>query len=75
MGYRKHYSCDPYWITARYAGTCAGCGVAIDKGERAFYYPSGRKLYCSHPDDGCGETHAAEFESRAFDEDIAPAVW
>jgi len=48
---------DPYWITVRYPGECAKCGAAIRRGEKAFYYPRGKKMYGKR----CG--HGAEAES------------
>ena len=59
------YRNDPYWITARRAGTCSNCNGPVKKGERAFWYPKSRKLLCS----GCGEPAAAEFDQAAWDED------
>lgn len=59
---------DPYWITAKYPGTCAKCQVKINKGERIFYYPNGNATYgdvC-----GCGDTAARDFFSAAADEDL-----
>lgn len=33
-------------LRARYAGTCAGCGAAIARGERARWDAGGRRLWC-----------------------------
>jgi hypothetical protein len=68
--YRRSYSGDPHWITARYPGVCAArdCTQAIARGDRAFYYPNGRALYaapCGHAD-----TNSRDFEACAFDEDM-----
>jgi hypothetical protein len=63
----RRYSGDPYWITARYAGRCVRCGRTIPKGERAFYYPNGKGLYCQAA--LCGEQCAAEFQGATEDED------
>ena len=68
--YRRHYSGDPHWITARYAGTCAkpDCGQSISPGDQAFYYPRGKALYakpCGHAD-----TCDRDFSAAAFDEDV-----
>lgn len=71
------YARDPYWITARRAGVCAQlvslgdgqtmpCHCQIERGDRAFYYPSSRSLYalpCGH-----GEVAARDFASMAEDE-------
>jgi hypothetical protein len=56
------YRGDPRWISAKYPSKCAHCGHAIARGERAFYYPNGRYLFCKHDD--CGgqadrDTYAA----------------
>ena len=59
------YSRDPYWMTTRYAGECAGCDKKIPKGARAYYYPNGRRIFC----EGCGNAKSAEFESQRWDED------
>ena len=55
---------DPYWLTSRYAGTCAGCNATIARGERAFYWPKGKKLECG----SCGETSSRRFEAEVQDE-------
>lgn len=59
---------DPYWLTARFTGTCAGrtCDHPIRKGDRIFYYPNGRKAYVGP----CAEAAAADFDSAAFDEAV-----
>lgn len=63
------YSKDPRTITARFPGKCAKCGAPIHKGERAYYYPNGKKLYgmtaCN-----CGHTARADFEAAAADDDF-----
>lgn len=59
------YPGDPYWMTCRYPGTCARCGAAIAKRERAFRYKSGA-LYCSK--ESCGQACEREFEAAAHDE-------
>lgn len=63
----KRYSRDPYWITMRYAGKCAGCGVAIRKGYQAYYYPATRKMYCLG---SCGQAAQADFAAHAQDEEV-----
>jgi len=69
----RTYKGDPYWITTRYAGECSNCGEVIPRGERAFYYPKGRYLYCKH--NGCGDTAAADFNSCAMDEATYNGAW
>lgn len=55
---------DPHWITVRFAGECAGCGTVLRQGERAFYWPKGRRLEC----DVCGETSDRRFQAEVQDE-------
>lgn len=63
----RHYKCDPRWLTVRFKGsTCAGCKRPIHPGERAFFYPEDRSLYCDGDD--CGQSASREFSPRAFDE-------
>lgn len=56
---------DPYWMTTRYPGECKGCKKAIRKGERAFYFPKGRRLLCGT----CGDEADAKFRAEAWDEE------
>lgn len=55
----RYYAGDPRWITARYAGICAGrgCEEPIAKGDRIFYYPKGKKAYAG----ACAEAAARDF--------------
>ena len=60
---------DPRWITARFNSQCHGrdCAQVIRKGERAFYYPNGKRIYavaCGH-----AESNANDFETCRFDEE------
>jgi len=60
------YNRDPYQTIARYAGTCAGCGKAIKKGQQVYIWPTaprGKKARCS-----CAEGEYREFLSAAADE-------
>lgn len=59
----KHYSNDPRWISAKYAGTDIN-GRAFAKGERVFYYPSTRTIVSG----AAAEQASREFESAAMDE-------
>ena len=64
----RHYKCDPRWITVRFKGsTYARCKRPIHPGERAFFYPEVRSLYCDG--DECGQSASREFLARAFDEE------
>lgn len=54
--YRKnYYANDPRWITAKYNSTCF-CGKEIKKGDRCYYYPSGKKVAC----EDCGHKNEME---------------
>jgi hypothetical protein len=66
MGTRRAggYAGDPRWIEARYDGTCAKCSGPVKVGERALWYPNGRKLYCAP----CGEPAHARFHAEVADE-------
>ena len=57
MSYRRYYSRDPRWITAKYPGQCS-CGRAIHKGDRVMYYPIGRHICC----EACGRVTESELE-------------
>lgn len=61
-----YYRNDPRWLFARYSGTCRKCEGRIRKGDRAWYYPKGKHIYC----EPCGEPQAREFESAVADEDF-----
>lgn len=60
----RRYGGDPYWLTARFASVCS-CGKRIEKGERGFFYPNGRRMLCAAP---CGEKADREFQSAKQDE-------
>lgn len=61
------YYGDPYWLTTRYPGRCRKCGRPVHRGERAFYFPKGKALYCA---DGCGPEASARFNAERADEDL-----
>ena len=60
-----YYSGDPYWLTAKYAGTCAGCGKPFAKGEQVFRFKN-KKLFAESC--GCGTFESERFEMAAQDE-------
>ena len=62
----KRYALDPYWMNVRFPGTCRKCGRQIKRGERAFYYPNGKHLFCEAAP--CGQAAAADFQACAEDE-------
>ena len=57
---------SPYWLTARYDGECSHCHRKVKKGERIFYFPNGRSVFCDAED--CGERESRAFEAAKFDE-------
>jgi hypothetical protein len=65
------YRGDPYWLTARYTGRCGQCERPIKRGDRAWYYPKGRYIYC----EPCGQPLAARFHAEAADEDMMSGRW
>lgn len=71
MRRRRSYPRDPYFITARYAGTCgsAPCGAAINVGDRVFHYPNTNTTLCT----GCSDAAARRFQAEVADE--ASCAW
>jgi hypothetical protein len=63
----RYNSRDPFWLTSRFAGKCAKCGAQIRKGDRVFYYPSTRSIFCEKRDE-CGPAHSREFDASRSDE-------
>jgi hypothetical protein len=62
------YKGDPRWIVVKFKGNrCARCRRLINPGERGFYYPEDRSLYCEG--EQCGKAASREFGARAFDEE------
>ena len=62
------YKSDPRWITVKFKGDrCARFGRLINPGERGFYYPEDRSLYCES--EACGKAASREFGARACDEE------
>jgi hypothetical protein len=57
---------DPYWITARRADSCTGCKARVRAGDRVFYYPNTRAIYCEA--EACGAAASRDFDARAFDD-------
>lgn len=55
---------DPRWIKAKFSGTCAGCKGDVMAGEDAYYFPVGRKIFCST----CGEIEHGRFQDAVADE-------
>ena len=59
---RDYYKGDPYWMTAKYPGKCAGCGKDFAKGEEVFRFKSGQMFAESC---GCGVGESERFEELA----------
>ena len=58
---RDYRSRGPCWIRAKYPGRCH-CGRGIKPGDRALYFPIGKKLSCRD----CGHVDAV----RISDDDL-----
>ena len=65
---RKKYGRDPHWLYAIYSGKCTKCGRSVKAGERIFYYPNTRTVYCDGDD--CGGAAARDFSAAVFDESV-----
>ena len=61
MRRRTRYSNASRWIRAKYHGRCH-CGKEINPGDRAMYYPTGKRIACTR----CGR----ETEFRITEEDL-----
>jgi|TARA_Y100000310_G_scaffold315824_1_gene366851 hypothetical protein len=64
----RYQNRDPYWLTAKFNSNCAKCETTIRKGQRAFYYPSSRTIYCEADD--CGAHASRDFAACMFDETL-----
>jgi hypothetical protein len=67
LGFQTRYKGDPRWITVRSESICTRCRRRIYAGDRAFYYPEDRSLYCQAQE--CGKAASREFSARALDEE------
>jgi len=63
---RRSYSNAPRWMEARFPSQCTRCKCSIKKGDRIFYYPASKAVYCAA--EACGKECSRDFESHAFDE-------
>ena len=59
---------DPHWIMVRWPTKCDKCGKPIAKGQEAFYYPRGKKMYGKAC--GCGEAARQDFRNMAEQEEF-----
>jgi hypothetical protein len=64
---KNFYKGDPHWTTAKFPGRCTRCGKKINRGDRIFYYPRGKVVYCDAP--GCGGSAERDFLTMAEAED------
>lgn len=60
------YARDPKWLNARRRDVCRKCHAEIKVGERIFYYPATRAVYCDS--EACGKSESRSFECAAQDE-------
>jgi hypothetical protein len=60
------YRNDPRWIEARFQSKCGKCGDAVLKGDKVYYYPLEKKVFCKKDD--CSGSCERDFSSCAFDE-------
>lgn len=58
------YRNDPRWLPARFAGKCAKCGEAFERGRMIFYYPNGKRALSG----ACAIAAADEFDAAKADE-------
>ena len=63
---------DPRWINVKSNGSCGRCKSVIRRGERAFYYPQDRSLYCER--ENCGQAASRDFRAHVFDEESGSSI-
>lgn len=61
-----YYAGDPYWLRAKFPGSCSRCKKEIKRGDRIFYYPKTKDVFCDG--DPCGAAESRSFEAAAQDE-------
>jgi hypothetical protein len=66
------YKSDPRWLSVKFDGSCARCNSVILRGERAFYYPQDRSLYCER--ENCGQAVSRDLGARVFDEERGGSI-
>lgn len=64
---KNTYSNDPRWINARFESICAHCGKKIKRGDRVFYYPLHKRVFCDG--DSCGKHCERDFRNCCEAED------
>ena len=60
------YVGDPYWMTAKFPGSCSKCDKTFQKGERVFYYPKGPFAF---PESCHGNENASDYFGAMADEE------
>ena len=63
---KRSYPKDPLWIKAKFLSVCCRCKRQIKKGDKAFYYPNSKTIYCES--DSCGKQEERDFAANMFDE-------
>ena len=61
-----YYSGDPYWLTAKFSSSCSRCKTEIKKGDKIFYFPRTKDVFCAAG--SCGDAESRSFEAAAQDE-------
>lgn len=73
---RRRGGGDPGWITVKFVTPqtiCGGCKKKLVKGERVFYYPNSRTMFCMK--DECGIKESNSFNAARFDEAQMSGSW
>lgn len=65
---KTSYSGDPRWIIARFESKCSKCGKSVKRGEKIFYYPRTKSVFCDSP--GCGGNAERDFRNMCEQEDF-----
>lgn len=63
---KRNYPRDPYWTKARFVSHCRKCEIEIKKGNKIFYYPNTKSVYC----ETCGQSASADFACCLQDEEF-----
>ena len=67
MRKRRFQNNDPKWITAKFPSKCTCCDRNIQTGEKAFWFPVGKYVFCDL--DPCGVKQHKTFTAAVQDED------
>ncbi len=63
---KRRFNNDPSELLVKWACNCATCGAKLQKGARAYYWPSDKKMYCLT----CGEPDFRRFLEEVADEEM-----